>query len=89
MSAEEWLRAAKAEEQRLLREIMKTDLYKQLEAVRSVLAVYPQAATGEAPSQPATAILARPNGATSERTFKMANAFAEGSSSCRNSMPFV
>jgi hypothetical protein len=40
MSAEDWMRAAKAEEQRLLGEIMKTDLYRQLEAVRSVLAVY-------------------------------------------------
>jgi hypothetical protein len=40
MSAQDWLRAAKTEEQRLLREIMKTDFYKQLEAVRTVIAVY-------------------------------------------------
>jgi hypothetical protein len=43
MSAEDWLRAAKSEEQRLLGEITKTDLYKQLEAVRGVLAVYSDA----------------------------------------------
>jgi hypothetical protein len=47
MSAEDWLRAAKAEEQRLLVEIMKTDLYRQLEVVRAVLAVY----QGKAPAQ--------------------------------------
>ena len=40
MSMEDWLRATKSEEQRLLGEIMKSDLYKQLEAVRNVLAVY-------------------------------------------------
>jgi hypothetical protein len=40
MAAEEWLKAAKAEEQRLLGEIAKTDLFRQLEAVRAVLAVY-------------------------------------------------
>jgi hypothetical protein len=40
MAIEDWLRAARAEEQRLLGEIMKTDLFKQLEAVRGVLAVY-------------------------------------------------
>jgi len=40
MAIEDWLRAARAEEQRLLGEIMKTDLFKQLEAVRAVLAVY-------------------------------------------------
>jgi len=40
MAMEDWLRAARAEEQRLLGEIMKTDLFKQLEAVRGVLAVY-------------------------------------------------
>ncbi len=40
MSAEDWLQAAKAEELRLLREIMKSDLYLQLEAVRTVISVY-------------------------------------------------
>jgi hypothetical protein len=40
MSAEDWLRAAKAEERRLLAEIAKTNLYRQLEAVRGVLAAY-------------------------------------------------
>ena len=76
MSAEDWLRAAKSEEQRLLTEIMKTDLYKQLEAVRGVLAVYPDATTTATPAQPA-AISGRPNGPASERAFKTANAFAE------------
>jgi hypothetical protein len=47
MSAEDWLQAAKAEEQRLLREIMKSDLYLQLEAVRAVIAVY----SGKPPAQ--------------------------------------
>jgi len=74
MSAEDWLRAAKSEEQRLLTEIMKTDLYKQLEAVRGVLAVYPDATTT---ATPAAAISGRPNGPASERAFKTANAFAE------------
>ena len=40
MSADDWLQAAKAEEQRLLREIMRSDLYQQLEAVRTVISVY-------------------------------------------------
>ena len=40
MSAEDWLRAVKTEEQRLLDEIVKTDLYKQLDAVRTVIGVY-------------------------------------------------
>jgi len=47
MSADDWLRVAKAEEQRLLREIMKSDLYLQLEAVRAVIAVY----SGKPPAQ--------------------------------------
>jgi hypothetical protein len=56
VSADDWLQAAKAEEQRLLREIMKSDLYLQLEAVRAVLSVYsgkPPAQTGS--SQPVSA----------------------------------
>ena len=40
MSAENWMNAARTEEQRLLGEIAKTDLFKQLEAVRRVIAVY-------------------------------------------------
>jgi hypothetical protein len=40
MSAENWMNAAKTEEQRLLGEIAKTDLFKQLEAVRRVIALY-------------------------------------------------
>jgi hypothetical protein len=48
MAMEDWLRAARAEEHRLLGEMMKTDLYKQLEAVRAVLAVY----QGKTPAPP-------------------------------------
>ena len=40
MSAEDWMNAAKTEEQRLVGEIAKTDLFRQLEAVRRVIAVY-------------------------------------------------
>jgi hypothetical protein len=40
MSAEDWLRAVKTEEQRLLGEMAKTDLFRQLEAVRAMIAVY-------------------------------------------------
>ena len=40
MSANSWLEAAKTEEQRLLAEIAKTTLYKQLVAVRAVIALY-------------------------------------------------
>jgi len=40
MSAEDWLLAARVEEQRLLGELAKTDLFKQLEAVRAVIAAY-------------------------------------------------
>ena len=40
MSAEEWLRAANTEEERLLDELAKTTLYKRLEAVRTVIALY-------------------------------------------------
>jgi hypothetical protein len=80
MSADDWLRAAKTEEQRLLGEIMKTDLYKRLDAVRTVIAVYQGAAESPAaaPTQPAaTVVSTRANGPTSERSFKTANAFSE------------
>ena len=40
MSAEDWLQAVRTEEQRLLDEIAKTTLYKQLDAVRTVVALY-------------------------------------------------
>ena len=62
MSAQDWLRAAKTEEQRLLREIMKTDFYKQLEAVRTVIAVYEGTA-----DTPATALAAPATAAVSTR----------------------
>jgi hypothetical protein len=45
-TAESWLLAAKIEEKRLVGEIAKTDLFRQLEAVRAVIAVY----QGQAPS---------------------------------------
>jgi hypothetical protein len=76
MSATEWLQAAKSEEQRLLREIMKTTLYKQLEAVRTVIAVYEgKAKAGAAPAS--TTVSTRANGPTSQHSFKAANAFTE------------
>jgi hypothetical protein len=84
MPAEEWLRAAKTEEERLLSEIVKTDLYKQLEAVRGVLAAYPEAATTTTPPQPTTGISGRQNGSASERGFKTANAFVEMSNGAGN-----
>jgi hypothetical protein len=80
MSATGWLQAAKSEEQRLLREIMKTNFYKQLEAVRTVIAVYEATAesAGAAPPEPAaTAVSTRANGPTSQHSFKLANAFTE------------
>jgi hypothetical protein len=55
MAVEDWLRAARAEEQRLLGEIMKTDFYKQLEAVRGVLDAY----QGKRPTPPITAVAER------------------------------
>ena len=76
MSAEDWLRAAKTEEQRLLGEIMKTDLYKQLDAVRTVIAVYQGVAESPA-AAPGTVVSTRANGPASERSFKTANAFSE------------
>jgi hypothetical protein len=79
MSAEDWVRAAKTEEERLLAEIAKTTLYKQLEAVRAVLAVY-EGTTAVPEADPAgtsaAAASTRTNGATSPRSFKTANAFS-------------
>jgi hypothetical protein len=82
MSAKDWLQAAKIEEQRLLREIMKTAVYKQLEAVRAVIAVYEGTAEAPAatPREPAAAAIStRTNGSTSQHSFKIANAFTEAS----------
>ena len=73
MSAEDWVRAAKTEEQRLLCEIAKTELYKQLDAVRTVIAVY----EGTSESPPAASVSPRANGPTSQHSFKMANAFSD------------
>jgi hypothetical protein len=78
MSADNLLQAARAEEERLFAEIAKTTLYKQLEAVRAVLAVYevttavPEAEQARASAAAST----RTNGATSPRSFKTANAFS-------------
>ena len=72
MSAQDWLRAAKAEEQRLLREIMKTVFFKQLEAVRTVIAVYEGTAESAAAKEPeaaARAISTRANGPASQHSF--------------------
>jgi len=77
MSAQDWIQAAKTEEERLLAEIAKTTLYKQLEAVRAVLAVYEGAAAAlEAEQSAASAASTRTNGAPSPRSFKTANAFS-------------
>jgi hypothetical protein len=73
MSAEDWVRAAKTEEQRLLGEIAKTELYKQLDAVRTVIAVYE--GTSESPRP--TSVSPQANGPTSQHSFKMANAFSD------------
>jgi hypothetical protein len=77
MSSEDWLLAAKAEEQRLLDEISKTELYKQLDAVRTVIAVYqgsavsPAAAPVQTPA--ATVVSTQANGPASERGYKTTN----------------
>jgi hypothetical protein len=79
MSAEDWLRAVKAEEQRLLDEIAKSTLYKQLEAVRTVISVY-EGTPGlpESPGQHAPAVSpTRTNGQASRHSFKTANAFSD------------
>jgi hypothetical protein len=75
MSAENWLRAAKAEEERLLAEIMKTDLFRQLDAVRTVIAVYEGTAASAAGA--ATVASTRANGSSPERSFKKANLFSD------------
>jgi hypothetical protein len=77
MSATDWLQAAKSEEQRLLREIMKTKVYKQLEAVRTVIAVYEGTAESAGAASAATGVSVRANGPTSQHNFKVANAFTE------------
>jgi hypothetical protein len=79
MSADTWLEAAKSEEERLLAEIAKTTLYKQLVAVRAVIALYDEApapaATPEelGPTVPSM----RTSGQASRHTFKAANAFSD------------
>jgi hypothetical protein len=76
MSADDLLLAAQNEEPRLLAEIMKTDLYKRLEAVRTVISLYSATAeTAPATSaQPAASapITAQANGHASERNPKAA-----------------
>jgi hypothetical protein len=79
MSAEDWIQAAKAEEQRLFDEIAKTTLHKQLQAVRPVISVYeetaapPETAGQHAPTLPST----RTHGQASRHSFKTANAFSD------------
>jgi hypothetical protein len=79
MSADNWLRAAKTEEERLIAEIAKTTLYKQLQAVRAVISVYERtAAPPETPTQHAPTVPSTPtNGQASRRVFKTANAFSD------------
>jgi len=79
MSAEGWLEATKAEEQRLLDEITKTTLYKQLAAVRAVIAVYED--TSSPTTMPTgTPASARTNGSAARHSFKTANAFSDSPS---------
>jgi hypothetical protein len=79
MSAEGWLQAAKTEEERLIGEIAKTTLYRQLEAVRAVITLYegtaePHTAPEQlGPTMPST----RTNGQASRHGFKKANAFSD------------
>jgi hypothetical protein len=79
MSADDWIRAAKTEEQRLLDEIAKTTLYKQLEAVRTVIALYENTAEPHKTSEQSAATVGatKPNGQTSRHSFKAANAFSD------------
>jgi hypothetical protein len=76
MSAQDWLRAVKTEEERLLGEIMKTDLNRQLDAVRTVIAVY-EGTAGSASGAGATVASTRANGFSPERSFKKANLFSD------------
>jgi hypothetical protein len=77
MSAEDWLRATRTEEQRLLDEIAKTTLYRQLDAVRTVIALY-QDATAPPKEHSATTVAAtKQNGPSSRHSFKAANAFSD------------
>ena len=79
MSAEDWIQAAKTEEERLLAEIAKTTLYKQLEAVRAVITLYDGTAEPhtaleqDGPTMPST----RTNGQASRHGFRKANAFSD------------
>ena len=79
MSAEDWIHAAKTEEQRLLDEIAKTTPYKQLQAVRAVISVYDEAAQAPKTSEQSAATVpaTKPNGQTSRHSFKAANAFSD------------
>ena len=83
MSSEGWLQAATTEEERLLAEIVKTTLYKQLAAVRAVIAVYEDASESSATPLPTGAPVAsaRPNGSASRHGFKTANAFSDAPAS--------
>jgi hypothetical protein len=79
MSAEGWLQAAKTEEERLLAEIAKTTLYKQLVAVRAVIDLYGGTPAPAAPAEDLgpTVPSMQTNGQVSRHTFKTANAFTD------------
>jgi hypothetical protein len=78
MSTDNWLEATRAEEQRLLDEITKTTLYKQLAAVRAVIAVYEDTSGSSGASVPSAAHgSARTNGSAPRHSFKTANAFSD------------
>jgi hypothetical protein len=79
MSADNWLEAARDEEQRLLDEIAKTTLYRQLAAVRAVIAVYEDTSKPSVTpvSTVASGTPARTNGSASRHSFKSANAFSD------------
>jgi hypothetical protein len=78
MSADNWLEAVKTEEQRLLAEIVKTTLYKQLAAVRAVIAVYEDTSEASAAQLPTgVPASARTNGSAPRHSFKTANAFSD------------
>jgi hypothetical protein len=79
MSGDNWLEATRVEEQRLLDEITKTTLYKQLAAVRAVIAVYEDTSGSSVTPVPTGAPVpsARTNGSASRHSFKSANAFSD------------
>jgi hypothetical protein len=72
MSADDLLQAAKNEEPRLLAEIMKTDLYKRLEAVRAVISLYSAETAAPTVQSAGPAVSAQANGQAPDRNSKAA-----------------